>query len=659
MSMKLRKFNKLLIPTLVVSGALPFVAAQCDKKSKNEPQTKAQKIESAKTKIKELLKILQTNKTKYVSKTYEELSKNVEQIVSKINATLNKQNVNLNELAQLEKEVKQEIARLENIYNKLKNEREEIIAKYEKTKNLLISFFNLLTSKPIEGILDFSTDKTKVESITNDADKLIKDNNFLNQQISEKVSLLEQQIAQINEKVHAEYNEFKMKVQNKMGLLVDNAYTDIKKQIEEIFNNESKNASLPSFYENIYYSLSVKFKELLEEEKKHFDPTKIELINLVTEATLLKKQVNTKFPNVSTTNLETAINKAKTEINNVNATEESIATAKSDIHKEISSIKVVIAKEELGKAIEHVEAEYSKIKEDKFYKSLKDTLKKVIDEIKGIQGQANKTEDDYKKALDKLKSSLELTKTKEKKISDFVQSITKSIDECEKILKEKENKKFFENKAKELKNQFSSKKTEYESENFGTLTVDALINKLEESKEKFEDLHLMIEAEFKQLKDDYDEYLDEWKKTFDAIKKFEKRIENVANKEELMKMYNTSDEYNNFKDEATIKGYNISSRDELLRITKKVDADLYNAQKKFTKEEINRLLNEFETIGKAHSNEEYKQIEFNVQGRNKMKYEQLKKFMETFDDYLYIINALLEEVEQKLSEYKIKLNHTS
>ncbi|UUD35265.1 hypothetical protein NPA07_00065 [Mycoplasmopsis caviae] len=657
--MKLRKFNKLLIPTLVVSGALPFVAAQCDKKSKNEPQTKAQKIESAKTKIKELLKILQTNKTKYVSKTYEELSKNVEQIVSKINATLNKQNVNLNELAQLEKEVKQEIARLENIYNKLKNEREEIIAKYEKTKNLLISFFNLLTSKPIEGILDFSTDKTKVESITNDADKLIKDNNFLNQQISEKVSLLEQQIAQINEKVHAEYNEFKMKVQNKMGLLVDNAYTDIKKQIEEIFNNESKNASLPSFYENIYYSLSVKFKELLEEEKKHFDPTKIELINLVTEATLLKKQVNTKFPNVSTTNLETAINKAKTEINNVNATEESIATAKSDIHKEISSIKVVIAKEELGKAIEHVEAEYSKIKEDKFYKSLKDTLKKVIDEIKGIQGQANKTEDDYKKALDKLKSSLELTKTKEKKISDFVQSITKSIDECEKILKEKENKKFFENKAKELKNQFSSKKTEYESENFGTLTVDALINKLEESKEKFEDLHLMIEAEFKQLKDDYDEYLDEWKKTFDAIKKFEKRIENVANKEELMKMYNTSDEYNNFKDEATIKGYNISSRDELLRITKKVDADLYNAQKKFTKEEINRLLNEFETIGKAHSNEEYKQIEFNVQGRNKMKYEQLKKFMETFDDYLYIINALLEEVEQKLSEYKIKLNHTS
>ncbi|UUD35266.1 hypothetical protein NPA07_00070 [Mycoplasmopsis caviae] len=658
MSKKLRKFNKLLMPTLVISGALPFVAAQCNKKSKNEPQTEAQKIESAKTKIKELLKILQTNKTKYVGKTYEKLSKNVEQIVSKINATLNKQNVTLDELTQFETKTKQEIAELENTFNKLKSERDGLITKFHESRNLLISFFKLLTEKPVEDNLDWSVEKSAVESIINDTDKLIKDLNTLNRQISEKNTLLEQQILQINNKLRTSYNLIKTIVEDKLKQLTDSSYTTIKNQITEILKNAENNNMLVSFYENTYYLLSVKFKELLEIKKNQFKQLKTELGTLILQAVTLKEMVNNKFANISTTNLETAISNATVELNNNEASKESIETVKNNLLKEISIVKVAIAKEELGNEIKNVESEYSKISDEKFYKSLKSSLKEVIEKAKAIQSQTNKSEAEYKQALTKLKSSFEATKTNEKKIAGFVQSITKSLNESQKSLSEKENKKLFENKVAELKNQLSNKKTEYENETFNNMPFDAVINKLEDYQDSIENLYLSIDSELKQIKDEYDEYLDEWEKINNSIKKFEERISNIANKDELMQMYNNSNEYNQFKNEANIRGYNISSKEELQRISTKVNNDFYNAKKKFTKEEISRLLIEFETEGKKHNDEDYMKIIFKVQSRNNMNYSELKELMKNFDEDLYILEALLKEVEQKLREYKEKLNKT-
>ncbi|UUD35263.1 hypothetical protein NPA07_00055 [Mycoplasmopsis caviae] len=343
MSKKLMKLNKLLIP-LAISGTLPFIAAQCDKKSKNEPQTEKQKIDNVNNKIKELLKTLKTNKTKYAEKDYEELNKTADQIVLKIETFLNKQNASLNELTQFETEIKEAINNLENTYEKLKNEGKNSIAKYEESKKNILKFFKLLSEKPVDDNLDLNVDKSAIETIIKDTDNLIKDTNTINKQISEKTTLFEQQITQISQKIHTKYESIKAIVEERMKPLIGGSYTDVKNQIYEIFKNADKNKTLDVFYENTYYLLSVKFKKLIEIKNKELGKLKQELTAMIIEANSLKETVKSKHSNIPTEKLEKAIANATTELNNSDATKESMETAKNNLSKEVSTIKEAIAK---------------------------------------------------------------------------------------------------------------------------------------------------------------------------------------------------------------------------------------------------------------------------------------------------------------------------
>ncbi|VDR41868.1 hypothetical protein [Mycoplasmopsis caviae] len=176
--------------------------------------------------------------------------------------------------------------------------------------------------------------------------------------------------------------------------------------------------------------------------------------------------------------------------------------------------------------------------------------------------------------------------------------------------------------------------------------------------DEFENLNLYIEADINQIKNEFDEYLDEWKNLYEKVEKFEKQISNNANKNKYLNTFTKSEEYTKFKDKTNIEGYNIL-KDELINITSKVRNSFYTTKKEFSKDEIKRLLEEFVEVGKKYNNDEtYRQISFRVQGQGNKSYEELKALMNTYDDDLQYVEALLTEVENKLDGYKKKLQTT-
>ncbi|UUD35540.1 hypothetical protein NPA07_01550 [Mycoplasmopsis caviae] len=330
-----------------------------------------------------------------------------------------------------------------------------------------------------------------------------------------------------------------------------------------------------------------KLKVDKEQKVKRYNQVKNELNNLIIEAKKFKEQSKKNNPDISFDKLESIINDAENELTKPNATEESLDSIKNKLASEITNINRQ-AKEQLDSEIKVAELEIEKFENKKYFASLKSELESQIAKVKKLS-LSNKEINEYKKALEELKASQEKAKLNKAKIENVIQDI-ENAKNYEELFKEKNGKKLFEGKINDLKQKINAELIKLEDESLSNLSTDQIVNKLSEIKENISNQKATFVNETDSLKTEYNEYLKQWQKVFDEIKSIENKITNLQNKEELMKIYNSSNEYSLFINEENIKNYNIESKNELERITEKVLNDLSSFEKKYINAEIKSFL---------------------------------------------------------------------